>query len=1299
MANNIPDDKNESGDPHSKDSKSPSDIPAWLRTDDWLQITPPPIKRDLPDIPDIKTPNVEDQATDMIEIDEEEKHDDLEVPPSTMLFSDPDDSVILTDDISSSGPLSAILRSSDSSLRLPKTPPPAQSTTRESSSDSHTDDDNEVDLGGVPQLEHPHFAGPSTSGIRHRGLPAADASGSDDVLSTPFKPTQPASGWLLDSSKSPEIQAPPAEGSSVDLPSIPTISQSKSTWSELEVPATKMQQPPETASKEHHPDSWHPSSGNIGVPSMANIDLPPDEAEGSDIFSKAARPGVAPSALKIEIPKPRPVVKSEEIKPPTTTATPASPSIQLPSIPELPEQQPKGSWHPSSGNVHLPSMGEIDLPPSGDSDVFSEANRPGKQAETLSSTPPATIAPPPQIPDQPNLDPLTATLFDVSGSKTFSQPDSDIKSLPSFEAVPLEPQSEPLGLEPTSDFNSSADIDLPPEPTEDASDIFSTATKPKTRTPDGSGLFSCAPSLGAPITSTPSQLSRDDSHLLIEPEKKTPPNDTAGKIDLNPQAQNPSGTAQPSPSTSGSETGQINFSLPGKTTDASRTSNIEVVDSSGTLSEREDDQDDVLSADERIEKELADQLDDEEGKPDFNFLGSSSPSDSNILGDRALAELSSSGPHSSSVNLGGPDSSIANSVDSAQVSNIFNKLEQGEQESGHVDLDEIPILGSSDSSEIDVETGNSTVLGGHLDKPGGPDLEESVFDVSMPKDESADSGMIDWSADAAKITDRLGLQSSMEASIRAEQSSGSDQSSLATVARTTSRPSSRPDIDDFDQIERETKPSKSRNVILLAALSLAAGAGLGATGMFLAGGSSEQKTDPAAIAKLDDATRKLTAAEQAALEAKNQLDQVAQENSKLKEEVQDAAGKLASAKLLETKAQTLEEQNKTLQATAKALEDEKKKLATDFSTASTKLSSTETELKKLDTEKTKLIAEVKKAGDEANRQMALAADARKLAEEKEKEVKQLELAASTAASKLKSADSTLDAVLEKLKVAKLLDDKLEREKAIAALPDIIKKANLVSGDTNVTALAKQLSEARDEARKLKLDSDKALSLVKDELALAKKNSDKQLADAKTASQKALADLQAKLDTADKRIMDEVKKAIATATKDADDKLAKAREQLDLQRKEAEQLLMKEKLARTADLKQYETTLSQRLEQFQKDLAAARAGVELPLSNFATAKKEESLTKYDSGIQAYFDGRYADAEAAFAEAVKVQPSDARYWYFLGLCKYAQGKTSEAVSDFKSGADWEGRAKPGRRIVATALEPIQGAARLELEKYRP
>jgi hypothetical protein len=92
-----------------------------------------------------------------------------------------------------------------------------------------------------------------------------------------------------------------------------------------------------------------------------------------------------------------------------------------------------------------------------------------------------------------------------------------------------------------------------------------------------------------------------------------------------------------------------------------------------------------------------------------------------------------------------------------------------------------------------------------------------------------------------------------------------------------------------------------------------------------------------------------------------------------------------------------------------------------------------------------------------------------------------------------------------------------------------------------------------------------------------------------------------------------------------------------------------------------------------------------------------LRSYGSGLEAYFAGNAGAAEPAFAAATVADPTDARYWYFLGLSKLAQGKS--AAADFRKGAELESRGLPGRRTIGADLERVQGSARAAIDAVRP
>lgn len=345
--------------------------------------------------------------------------------------------------------------------------------------------------------------------------------------------------------------------------------------------------------------------------------------------------------------------------------------------------------------------------------------------------------------------------------------------------------------------------------------------------------------------------------------------------------------------------------------------------------------------------------------------------------------------------------------------------------------------------------------------------------------------------------------------------------------------------------------------------------------------------------------------------------------------------------------------------------------------------------KKLDEDKLALLAEKKKA-DDANAKLLTAIEtSKKDIDEKTALLETAKLALAKSGDKLKAADAALDPLLEKLKAAKLIDEKEPREKVIAALPELAKKVVLLSGTTGETAeLAKQLTDARAEMKKSQEVATKAVKDAETNLLAARKDSDK-----------SIAEMQAKLKDTEAKVAIDVKKA-------ADETRAEMQKKLDAtmltsseRQKQSEAELKKANDERTLEAKAAEIKLASQAEQFRGQIAAVRAGVIVPLSEPERATADLANTSYLAGVEAFFAGRNSDAETSLAKAVAANGTDARYWYFLGLSKWSQGRTTEADADFKKGAEWESRAKPGRRQVGLALERVQGNARQALEVHRP
>jgi hypothetical protein len=100
---------------------------------------------------------------------------------------------------------------------------------------------------------------------------------------------------------------------------------------------------------------------------------------------------------------------------------------------------------------------------------------------------------------------------------------------------------------------------------------------------------------------------------------------------------------------------------------------------------------------------------------------------------------------------------------------------------------------------------------------------------------------------------------------------------------------------------------------------------------------------------------------------------------------------------------------------------------------------------------------------------------------------------------------------------------------------------------------------------------------------------------------------------------------------------------------------------------------------------------------ATPDPMLSERHYGSGLNFFYARKYADAEREFLSAIESDSSDARYYYYLGLSRLAQGKR-EAAEDFDQGARLEQAGRPDRAAVSAALERIQGRMRRELNDVR-
>lgn len=90
--------------------------------------------------------------------------------------------------------------------------------------------------------------------------------------------------------------------------------------------------------------------------------------------------------------------------------------------------------------------------------------------------------------------------------------------------------------------------------------------------------------------------------------------------------------------------------------------------------------------------------------------------------------------------------------------------------------------------------------------------------------------------------------------------------------------------------------------------------------------------------------------------------------------------------------------------------------------------------------------------------------------------------------------------------------------------------------------------------------------------------------------------------------------------------------------------------------------------------------------------------YAVGLRLYWERKYADAEKEFYISIEDFDQDARFFYFLGLTRLAQGKRDEAFTNFEQGARLEQQNRPGPVAVNEALERVQGRIRQVLNERR-
>jgi TolA-binding protein len=268
--------------------------------------------------------------------------------------------------------------------------------------------------------------------------------------------------------------------------------------------------------------------------------------------------------------------------------------------------------------------------------------------------------------------------------------------------------------------------------------------------------------------------------------------------------------------------------------------------------------------------------------------------------------------------------------------------------------------------------------------------------------------------------------------------------------------------------------------------------------------------------------------------------------------------------------------------------------------------------------------------------------------------------------------AALKLVRDELVAAKVLDSRADNAALLKGVKDLVKNTGTAAADLlkRVQAAEAKEKEAADAAAASKA----ALKKAQDELGAAKTASAGMAKRAETAEAEA------------KAVRDNLRAAEARAKQAADAVVASK----DALKKVQDELVGAKVLDPRAD----EAAVLQGVRALVK---AATGGdkVVKPVVT-ATVNPDEAEKHYAAGLSRYFARRYADAEAEFLRAVENYGEDARFYYFLGLSRFMQGKPSAA--DFAQGAALEQEDRPGLEAVSKALERVQGEGRTLVNEAR-
>ena len=106
---------------------------------------------------------------------------------------------------------------------------------------------------------------------------------------------------------------------------------------------------------------------------------------------------------------------------------------------------------------------------------------------------------------------------------------------------------------------------------------------------------------------------------------------------------------------------------------------------------------------------------------------------------------------------------------------------------------------------------------------------------------------------------------------------------------------------------------------------------------------------------------------------------------------------------------------------------------------------------------------------------------------------------------------------------------------------------------------------------------------------------------------------------------------------------------------------------------------------------------LGLTSSSNAQDNILAEMYGRGVHAFYSGNYNDAQHFLTTAIDNNIDDPRAYYFRGIVAQSQGRTHDAETDWKAGAEMEASGNTNV-AVGRSLSRFQGSARLKLEQIR-